>query len=143
MPRWLIFPAILLALLSLVPFVLLAKSRGQTSTTTRLSIIQDMGHQPRFGPQAGTPLFADGRAARLPVDGTVARGELRDDARYNRGLEEDGKFVKRTPASLPVTKERLLRGQERMNARLRESYQMIQKHFKGGLPKEAQPPEYQ
>ncbi|MDD1717951.1 MAG: CDC48 family AAA ATPase, partial [Methanoregulaceae archaeon] len=30
-----------------------------------------------------------------------------------------------------------------MNARLRESYQMIQKHFKGGLPKEAQPPEYQ
>ena len=64
---------LLLALLSLVPFVLLAKSRGQTSTNTRLSIIQDMGHQPRFGPQAAAPLFADGRAARLPVDGAVAR----------------------------------------------------------------------
>ncbi len=30
-----------------------------------------------------------------------------------------------------------------MNERLRESYGRIQQHFKGGLPKESQPPEYQ
>jgi transitional endoplasmic reticulum ATPase len=30
-----------------------------------------------------------------------------------------------------------------MNDRLREAYQRIQQHFKGGLPKEVQPPEYQ
>lgn len=30
-----------------------------------------------------------------------------------------------------------------MNDRLRESYMRIQQHFKGGLPKEVQPPEYQ
>jgi transitional endoplasmic reticulum ATPase len=30
-----------------------------------------------------------------------------------------------------------------MNDRLREMYQRIQQHFKGGLPKEVQPPEYQ
>ena len=30
-----------------------------------------------------------------------------------------------------------------MNERLREYYQKIQQHFKGGLPKQVQPPEYQ
>ena len=30
-----------------------------------------------------------------------------------------------------------------MNKVLRESYQRVQQHFKGGLPKEVQPPEYQ
>jgi mono/diheme cytochrome c family protein len=111
MPRVLILPAVLLVLLALVPFALIAKSRGQPSTSTRLAIIQDMGHQPKFGAQAATPLFADGRSMRPPVDGTVARGELREDPRLNRGLEADGKFVKLTP--MPVTKERLRRGQER------------------------------
>ena len=30
-----------------------------------------------------------------------------------------------------------------MNERLREFYSRIQQHFKGGLPREVQPPEYQ
>jgi transitional endoplasmic reticulum ATPase len=30
-----------------------------------------------------------------------------------------------------------------MNKLLKDSYQRIQTHFKGGLPKEVQPPEYQ
>lgn len=30
-----------------------------------------------------------------------------------------------------------------MNERLREYYTRIQQHFKGGLPKQVQPPEYQ
>ena len=30
-----------------------------------------------------------------------------------------------------------------MNERLREYYKNIQQHFKGGLPKQVQPPEYQ
>jgi transitional endoplasmic reticulum ATPase len=30
-----------------------------------------------------------------------------------------------------------------MNDRLREYYKNIQQHFKGGLPKQVQPPEYQ
>jgi transitional endoplasmic reticulum ATPase len=30
-----------------------------------------------------------------------------------------------------------------MNERLRDYYQKIQQHFKGGLPKQVQPPEYQ
>jgi mono/diheme cytochrome c family protein len=58
------------------------------------------------------PLFADGRATRLPVDGTVARDELNADPRYYRGMESDGKtLVKEPPVS--VTMELLRRGQER------------------------------
>lgn len=113
MPRWVIFIAVLLSLAGLAPFVLIARARGRTSPVTRLALIQDMGHQPKFGPQALNPLFADGRAMRLPVDGVVARGELNADSRYSRGMENDGKFVRRTP--LPVTKARLLRGQERFD----------------------------
>jgi transitional endoplasmic reticulum ATPase len=30
-----------------------------------------------------------------------------------------------------------------MNERLNDYYKKIQQHFKGGLPKEVQPPEYQ
>src|SRR5262245_19132351 len=40
---------------------------------------QDMARQPRVDPDEGSPLFADGKAVRPPVRGTVARGQLRDD----------------------------------------------------------------
>jgi transitional endoplasmic reticulum ATPase len=30
-----------------------------------------------------------------------------------------------------------------MNERVRQYYAKVQQHFKGGLPKEVQPPEYQ
>ncbi len=35
-----------------------------------------MDHQPRFGPQASSPVFADGRAMRPQVAGTVAQEDL-------------------------------------------------------------------
>ena len=46
-----------------------------------------------------------------------------------------------------VTRQHFEQGLEKihptMNERLRESYSRIRQHFKGGLPREAQPPEYQ
>ncbi|MGD0089540.1 MAG: cytochrome c [Planctomycetota bacterium] len=112
MLRWLACTAVLLGLLGLVPFFLIALSRGRTGPATRIAIVQDMGHQPKFRAQAENPLFADGRAMRLPVDGTIARGELNEDTRLSRGTE-NGQYVTRFP--LAVTKERLLRGQERFD----------------------------
>jgi len=38
----------------------------------------DMHMQPYYRPMAKSDFFPDGRSARLPVDGTVARGDLRD-----------------------------------------------------------------
>ena len=41
---------------------------------------QDMHDQPRFKPFARSDFYTDLRSARPPVEGTVARGELREDA---------------------------------------------------------------
>jgi mono/diheme cytochrome c family protein len=47
---------------------------------------QDMHDQPSYSPLEKTPFFADGRSAREPVAGTVARGALRDDELLYTGI---------------------------------------------------------
>ena len=73
---------------------------------------QDMHDQPRFKPLASTDAFADGRSARLPVPGTVARGELREDALLHTGKLQ-GRFARAFP--FPVTAEVMARGRERFD----------------------------
>lgn len=75
---------------------------------------QDMHDQPRHEPLEASTLFADGRSSRPLVEGTVARGQLRDDLEFYTGLDVEGQFVTDLPA--PVTRERLERGQSRFNA---------------------------
>lgn len=78
-PRWLVLLG--LALLATVALLLavIFHFRSRPSPRPRIHLIQDMGVQPRYGPQAVSPVFADGRAMRLPVAGTVARGQLASD----------------------------------------------------------------
>jgi mono/diheme cytochrome c family protein len=64
-----------------------------------------MHDQPRYKPLAASAFFEDGRSARPPVAGTVARGELDEAA-----LVVDEK-AERIP--VPVTAALLDRGQER------------------------------
>ncbi len=71
---------------------------------------QDMHDQPRAKPLARSEFFADGRASRPLVPGTVARGQLREDARVQRG-KEGAEFVTALP--LPVDLALLRRGRER------------------------------
>jgi cytochrome c553 len=73
---------------------------------------QDMHDQPRFKPLAQSDFYADLRSARAPVEGTVARGDLREDAYFYTGKvgPNPGDYM---PFS--VTKEVLARGQERFN----------------------------
>ena len=73
---------------------------------------QDMQDQPKFVPQRGTSLFADGRSARPQVEHTVARGQLREDAYFYTGLL-NGKEQDQLP--FPATLQVLERGQERFN----------------------------
>ena len=40
---------------------------------------QDMASQPAYRPLRGAKIFGDGRSARPQVEGTIARGQLRDD----------------------------------------------------------------
>ena len=74
---------------------------------------QDMFNQPKVKPLAESDFFEDGSGARPPVEGTVARGELRADRIFHTAIGPDGKFVATLP--VPLTRALLLRGQERFN----------------------------
>lgn len=90
-----------------------AGCRGGVSEDPPVHVFSDLDHQMKYLPEQASPLFADGRAMRPLVEGTVAQGELReDDAKY-RGKSADGSFV----AVAPVTVDEALlkRGQERFN----------------------------
>jgi hypothetical protein len=73
---------------------------------------QDMHNQPKFYPQRGTTLFADGRSSRPQVENTVSRGQLHEDAYFFSGLQ-GGKEGDGLPIAL--TPEVMERGQERYN----------------------------
>jgi mono/diheme cytochrome c family protein len=110
MPRWLIYLLVVLVVLSWVPLVLIARARTVTSTAPRIHLIPDMDNQPKFKAQASNRLFADRRAMRPPVSGTVATDELRSDDAYWRGKVGDD-WVETIP--VPVTMGLLERGQQR------------------------------
>ena len=101
---------------------------------------QDMQDQPRFKPLAMSDFYTDLRSARPPVEGTVARGELHEDAYFYSGKvgNNPGDYM-----PFPVTKDVLARGEQRFNiycapchSRLGDGNGMIvQRGFK-------QPPSY-
>lgn len=91
----------------------LAGCRGMESSSPPIHIVPNMDNQEKFQAQEANPYFADGRAMRPLVAGTVARGFLREDAAFNLGRTEAGAPVATSP--VPVTRELLLRGQQRYN----------------------------
>mgnify|MGYP005839682633 CR=1 FL=1 len=119
MPEWARPAIVVLVVLALVPVALIARARVVPSTKPRYHVIFDMDKQPKYLAQSANPQFADGRAMRPPVAGTVARGELADEPTRYRGLTSDTwdgstpPWVERTP--IPPTAERMRRGQERFN----------------------------
>jgi len=70
-----------------------------------------MHNQPRYRPLSSSKFFADGKSAREPVPGTVARGELREDRAYFTGMVDDSTFTTELPFVL--TRDVLERGRER------------------------------
>lgn len=73
---------------------------------------QNMHNQNKVEPYEPSPLFENGQAARPLPANTVARGDLREGPAYS-GLGANGQPVAQMP--FPVTREVLLRGQERYN----------------------------
>ena len=72
----------------------------------------DMHVQPKYLPYDPSNFFDDGRSARPPVPGTVARGQLRIDELLYTG-KENGVLANRFP--FPITRADLERGRERFN----------------------------
>jgi mono/diheme cytochrome c family protein len=112
MPRPLVYAFLILVALSLVPMAFLAKARFADSRTPRIQVVPDMDDQPKFKAQQANPLFADGRAMRPHVAGTVPRGGLDADGAYSEGRAGED-FVARSP--VPVSARLLARGRERFD----------------------------
>jgi mono/diheme cytochrome c family protein len=74
---------------------------------------QDMHNQAKMKPYRQSRFFADGQGSRLPVEGTVARGQLRENETYFTGMTPDGEMLAEIP--VPVTRQVLQRGQQRFD----------------------------
>ena len=110
LPRWLLFTAIIVVVLSWVPLALIMRARVTTSTEPRIHIVPDMDHQPKYKAQSRNPLFADRRAMRPPVAGTVARG-----AHFGDSAIASGKVGEQWVVDIPVPVDAVVmaRGRER------------------------------
>jgi cytochrome c5 len=71
---------------------------------------QDMHNQPKYRPLRASAFFGDGSSARPHVEGTVARGLLREDEAFYTGKVGDA-MVREMP--VPVDETFLARGRER------------------------------
>lgn len=123
MPFWVKAALLIFVVGSWVPLALVARARSVTSKVPQVHIFQDMDHQPRFLAQSVNTAFADRRAMRPPVEGTVAQGHLELDKTYNTGLvalkNEQGEpvtdYVKQIPDRVTVDVAFIQHGQARFN----------------------------
>jgi len=102
--KYLLFAAVALPLV-------LSSCRGEKFNSQPVHPNLNMDQQRRFEPQEQNEFFADNRAMRQPVDGTVARGHLKQDKAYYQGINQDSSFVEEIPVE--VTKSFLYRGKDR------------------------------
>jgi mono/diheme cytochrome c family protein len=92
--------------------ILLTGCAGQTSRNSPIVIFPDMDKQGKYKPQSESPIFADGRASRRPVEGTVAVGMLKEDDVLYTGVVNN-QWVGKNP--LAIDMELLKTGQRRFN----------------------------
>ena len=101
-------------LVALVSSVAILGFRGQKTERTPFEIFNDMDHQAKFKSQSESRFFADGRADRPPVPGTIPSvvpvGSQAAESYYATGLI-NGNFGDGIP--VPVDAKLLARGQER------------------------------
>lgn len=87
--------------------------RGQPKKKPPVHLVPDMDSQPRYDTQEYSNYFSDGSTMRMPVEGTVAVGELHDNTKVYYGKDARGNLVKENP--IPVNMVMLKKGQERFN----------------------------
>ncbi len=103
-PRVLTLGVVVLGSFALIPPLMIAKARATTSDKPRVHNFFDMDFQPKFKSQTTSSLFADGRAARPRVQGTIPRGSsLVKDPRFVYGIEPSAMVEQ--PATIEVAIE--------------------------------------
>ncbi len=117
-PKILIYLLLILVVVSWVPLALVARARVKPSSEPRVHFFQDMDVQPKVKAQAYSPIFADGRGMRPRLAGTVARGDLREDAHYYTGktlVAGDEVWADGYPAQIEITEAFVRRGRQRFD----------------------------
>ncbi len=100
------------AVLGVAVLSLVGCTRGSTSRRPPIHLNPNMDLQPKYMPQAESAFFYDGASMRTPVEGTVARGRLREDSELFQGKDATGEFVTTNP----------LAGRNRLEERGQERY---------------------
>ena len=113
-PRIIVYVLMIGGCIALIPPLVFARMRATPSPNRPIHIFWDMDFQPKFKAQAPNPLFADGRAMRPPVQGSVARGESYVDTHMFEGVV-DGQWATALPTSMKLDQATLERGQQRFN----------------------------
>jgi mono/diheme cytochrome c family protein len=113
-PRIIVYVLMIGGCIALIPPLVVARRRATPSPNRPIHIFWDMDFQPKFKAQAPNPLFADGRAMRPPVQGSVARGESYVDTHMFEGVV-DGQWATALPTSMKLDQATLERGQQRFN----------------------------
>jgi mono/diheme cytochrome c family protein len=90
-------------------------TRGKISRKPPIEVIPDMDRQPKIRPQTPSAFFADGRASRLPVEGTVPRGAHFLDIPLNTGVETGTATNYVAVSPVPVNEQLMARGEQRYN----------------------------
>jgi len=86
--------------------------RGQPSELPPVHLNPNMDTQEKYKAQSLSRFFDDKRTMRTPVEGTVARGLLKEDDAFFRGKEGDN-FIKNIPVEVDAAM--MARGQDRFN----------------------------
>ncbi len=114
MPKWVAAFIVASTAFALIPFAIAAKARNSFSSDPHYHIFPDMDFQPKFKSDTASDMFADGRANRGELQGTVAKGWLKSDRAFYEGIENDA-WITAFPAQIEVTDAFIKRGQSRFN----------------------------
>jgi len=132
LPKWLSMTGVVLAILLLLPPIMIFRAKGMVNRQPRLHFNPDMDYQEKFkaqtvGPisddEANPHLFADIRAMRQPVVGSISYGNLETDSHMFQGLKADAKpvpgkenmadYATEFPADIKITDTFLAGGKQR------------------------------
>lgn len=87
LPRWIVLTGVVVASFAVLPPIFIMKARTTQSELPRFHNFFNMDFQPKFKSQTESPLFADGRAMRPRIAGTIPRNSLIEDERFLYGTE--------------------------------------------------------
>lgn len=114
-PKPLVYGGAIVTALALIPLCFVLRAYSFRSPEPRIHVVHNMDNQTRFKAQQTNYMFADGRAMRPEIEGTVAEGWAQLDSHYWRGMDAEGEWVSTFPEDMSVSEEMIKRGQERFN----------------------------